>query len=83
MEEMDRYEPMNPLGDSDLLNEGLFANPINKTFPIATESDIRSSWRYINNPDNTAQYDNHEIEMMKDRIKQAALLKTIELEIQN
>ena len=83
MEEIDRYEPINPQEDGDLLNEGLFANPINKTFPIATESDIRSSWRYINNPDNTAQYDSHEIEMMKDRIKQAAMQHRIDLNLEN
>ena len=63
--------------------EGQFADALNKTFPIATEADIHSSWRYINNPDNTAHYNSDDIEAIKARIQQAAQQHRIDLSLVN
>jgi hypothetical protein len=73
-----RYEDLKSQED-----EGQFADPLNKTFPLATEADIHSSWRYINNPDNTAHYSTDEIEIIRSRIEQAARQHRIELDLAN
>jgi len=78
MQEIDRRLSGKPEGDQYV--EGQFADPINKTYPIASESHIRSAWRYINNSNNTTQYDNEELETIKARIRYAANQNNIDLD---
>jgi hypothetical protein len=81
MTETERSEDMKPHENPPL--DEKFADPINKTYPIITESQIRAAWRYINNTDNTSQYDNNELEVIKQRIIQAAQKYNIDLDSEN
>lgn len=79
MTEIDRRDDMKP---QENLHDN-FADPLNRTYPIITESQIRVAWRYINNPDNTPQYDSNELEAIKARIIQAAQKENIDLDLEN
>jgi len=56
-----------------------FADPVNKKYPIDTETHIRAAWSYINHKDNAAKYDADEVKTIKNRIKRAAKKHGIEI----
>jgi hypothetical protein len=53
---------------------------VNNKYPIDTKQHVRAAWSYINHPDNAAEYDKDEVEMIKKRIKEAAGTFDIDIE---
>lgn len=76
---IDRRDDVNP-------NEGLreygdveFADSTNHKYPIDSPEHIRAAWSYINQKDNAAKYDAGELNIIKNRIKQAARKHGVEI----
>ena len=49
----------------------LFADPINKKYPINTPEHIRAAWRYIHMPRDYDKYDTQDRELIENRIIKA------------
>lgn len=58
-----------------------FADPVNHKYPIDTAEHVRAAWSYINHKDNAAKYNSTEVATIKDRIKDAARRKGVEIEV--
>jgi hypothetical protein len=50
----------------------LFADPVNKKYPIDTPGRIKAAWSYIHQPSNARKYGAAEIRSIKARIRKAA-----------
>jgi hypothetical protein len=50
----------------------LFADPVNKKYPIDTPGRIKAAWAYIHQPRNAAKYTAAEQRTIKARIQMAA-----------
>jgi 7-keto-8-aminopelargonate synthetase-like enzyme len=65
-EDVDPDEGLRKYGDVE------FADPVNHTYPIDTAEHVRAAWDYIHHIDNAAKYSSEEIELMEERVRQAA-----------
>jgi hypothetical protein len=77
---IDRRDDVNPESGENKYGDVKFADPVNNKYPIDTEEHVRAAWSYINHEDNAAKYDKDEVEVIKDRIKNAANGFDIEIE---
>jgi hypothetical protein len=50
----------------------LFADSVNKKYPIDTPSRIKAAWAYIHQPANAGKYSSSELRSIKGRIRKAA-----------
>lgn len=50
----------------------VFADPVNKKYPIDTPGRIKAAWAYIHQPNNAAKYSAAEVRSIMTRIRQAA-----------
>lgn len=57
----------------------LFADPINKKYPIDTPGRIKAAWAYIHQPSNAAKYSTAERRIIQSRIKKAARARKMTL----
>jgi hypothetical protein len=57
----------------------LFADPVNKKYPIDTPGRIKAAWSYIHQPSNARKYGAAEIRSIKERIRKAARAVKVEL----
>jgi hypothetical protein len=74
-----RRDDLDPIEGEREYGQTEFADPVNKKYPIDTEEHIHAAWTYINHDDNAAEYQENEIELIKDRIKRAAKKHGIEI----
>lgn len=49
-----------------------FADPVNHKYPLDSAEHVRAAHRYIHQHDNAAKYSQREVQLMKERIHQAA-----------
>ena len=57
-----------------------FADTTNHKYPIDTPGHVRAAWSYINQHDNAAKYEESEVEVIKDRIRNAAKKHGVQIE---
>jgi hypothetical protein len=57
----------------------LFADPVNRKYPIDTPGRIRAAWAYIHQPSNSAKYTAAERRTITSRIRKAARARKLEL----
>jgi hypothetical protein len=57
----------------------LFADPINKKYPIDTPGRIKAAWAYIHQPSNAAKYTVSERRTIMARIRKAAKARKVAL----
>jgi hypothetical protein len=57
----------------------VFADPVNKKYPIDTPGRIRAAWAYIHQPSNAAKYAAGEIRTIKARVRRAAKARGVAL----
>jgi hypothetical protein len=57
----------------------LFADPVNKKYPIDTPGRIKAAWAYIHQPSNAAKYGAGERRTIKARIRKAAKERRVTL----
>ncbi len=50
----------------------LFADPVNKKYPLDKPEHVRAAWSYIHHKDNAAKYSEDEVAAIKKRIESAA-----------
>ena len=67
-----RLNDVNPKEGEHKYGAVEFADPVNKKYPIDTTEHVRAAWRYINQKDNAAKYDEDEVRTITERIKRAA-----------
>jgi len=79
MTTIERRKDINPKEGKREHGDVEFADPVNKKYPIDTETHIRAAWSYINHKDNAAKYDADEVKTIKNRIKRAAKKHGIEI----
>jgi hypothetical protein len=70
-----RREDVNPKGGIRKYGHVVFADPVNKKYPIDTPEHIKAAISYISMPKNAAKYGAGEVALIKQRIRSAA--KTI------
>jgi hypothetical protein len=77
--------PIHRRGDADP-REGLkkygrtlFADPVNKKYPIDTPGRIKAAWAYIHQPRNAAKYTPAEVRTIRTRIRRAAAARKVTL----
>jgi hypothetical protein len=76
---IDRREDVSPKEGLHEYGNVKFADETNKKYPIDTPEHIRAAWSYINHKDNAAKYDKDEVKTIKNRIKDAAEKKGVEI----
>lgn len=59
---------IDPKEGTDKYGDVVFADPVNKKYPIDTDEHIRAAWNYINKGANAEQYTAEEVKTIKDRI---------------
>ena len=69
---IDKREDVNPEEGESKYGDVKFADSTNNKYPIDTPEHVRAAWNYINHKDNAAKYDADEVEIIKNRIRQAA-----------
>jgi hypothetical protein len=79
MSTIDRRKDVSPKEGKREYGDVMFADPVNKKYPIDTETHIRAAWSYINHKDNAAKYEADEVKTIKNRIKRAAKKHGIEI----
>jgi hypothetical protein len=79
MAKISKRDDVNPKTGVQKYGDVEFADSTNKKYPIDTEAHIRAAWAYINQEDNADEYDADEVEIIKNRIKQAAKKHDIEI----
>jgi hypothetical protein len=57
----------------------LFADPVNKKYPIDTPGRIKAAWSYIHQPSNGRKYSAAETRSIKGRIQKAARAAKVKL----
>jgi hypothetical protein len=66
-------EGLNKYGDT------IFADPVNKKYPIDTPGRIKAAWAYIHQPSNASKYTARERRTIVSRIRKAAKAKAVAL----
>lgn len=69
---IDRRDDVKPTQGAHKYGDVEFADRTNKKYPVDTPEHIRAAWSYINHKDNAAKYDEDEVAVIKERIRQAA-----------
>jgi uncharacterized protein DUF6582 len=59
--------------------ETLFADPVNKKYPIDTPGRIKAAWAYIHQPSNAAKYSPGERRTIVGRIRKVARARKVTL----
>lgn len=59
--------------------EAVFADPVNKKYPIDTPGRIKAAWAYIHQPRNAEKYTAGERRTIKARIRAAAKARKLAL----
>jgi hypothetical protein len=59
--------------------KAIFADSVNKKYPIDTPGRIKAAWAYIHQPRNAAKYTADEVRTIKSRIRRAARARKVEL----
>ena len=57
----------------------LFADPVNKKYPIDTAGRIKAAWAYIHQPSNASKYTARERRIVVSRIRKAARTRAVAL----
>jgi hypothetical protein len=57
----------------------VFADPVNKKYPIDTAGRIKAAWSYIHQPSNAAKYTAAERRTIMGRIRKAAKARRVTL----
>jgi hypothetical protein len=57
----------------------VFADPVNKKYPIDTPGRIRAAWAYIHQPSNATKYSGAEVRSIKSRVRKAAKARKLAL----
>ena len=76
---IDRRDDVNPEEGERKYGDVSFADTTNNKYPIDTPEHIRAAWSYIHHKDNASEYDSDELELIKNRIRQAAEKHNIEI----
>lgn len=74
-----RRRDVDPEEGLEKYGETVFADPVNKKYPIDTPGRIRAAWSYIHQPVNAAKYRAAEVDEIKGRIQQAATARGVAL----
>ena len=69
---IDQRDDVKPAEGEHKYGDVEFADRTNKKYPIDTPEHVRAAWSYINHKDNAAKYDADEVNVIKDRIRNAA-----------
>jgi hypothetical protein len=67
-----RRRDADPADGLNKYGKTLFADPVNKKYPIDTPGRIKAAWAYIHQPSNAAKYPATERRTIKSRIRKAA-----------
>lgn len=79
MTKISRREDVNPKTGIEKYGDVEFADSTNNKYPIDTEEHIRAAWSYIHHENNADEYDEDEVETIKNRIRRAAENHGIEI----
>ena len=74
-----RRKDVKPQAGMEAYGDTVFADPVNKKYPIDTPGRIRAAWAYIHQPSNRAKYTAAERRTIMSRIKRAAKARKITL----
>jgi hypothetical protein len=74
-----RRRDVDPAGGRRRYGAVLFADPVNRKYPIDTPQRIKAAWAYIHTPSNRAKYTPAEVRTIERRIRAAAKLHEITL----
>jgi hypothetical protein len=74
-----RRSDSNPEEGISKYGKTLFADQVNKKYPIDTPGRIKAAWSYIHQPSNARKYSAAELRTIKGPIRKAAARGEIEL----
>jgi hypothetical protein len=74
-----RRPDADPAEGLDKYGKTLFADPVNKKYPIDTAGRIKAAWSYIHQPSNAAKYTAAERRTIMSRIRKAAQARRVTL----
>jgi hypothetical protein len=74
-----RRKDVRPQAGIETYGDTVFADPVNKKYPIDTPGRIRAAWAYIHQPSNRAKYTPAERRTIMSRIKRAAKARRLTL----
>ena len=74
-----RRRDADPQEGLDKYGEAIFADPVNKKYPIDTPGRIKAAWAYIHQPRNAEKYTAGEVRTIKARIRAAAKARKMAL----
>ena len=74
-----RRRDADPSEGLDKYGPTLFADPINKKYPIDTPGRIKAAWAYIHQPRNAAKYAAGERRTIMSRIRKSAKARRVTL----
>lgn len=76
---INKREDVDPIDAEREYGEAEFADAVNKKYPIDTPERVQASWAYINREENAVKYNEDAVELIKQRIREAAREFDIEL----
>src|SRR5258708_10158943 len=68
---IEKREDVSPKEGQSKYGDVEYADPVNKKYPLDSETHVRAAWSYINMPKNAAKYASSDVATMKGRIKAA------------
>src|SRR5258705_3781815 len=68
---IEKREDVSPKEGQSKYGDVKYADPVNKKYPLDSETHVRAAWSYINMPKNAAKYSSSDVATMKGRIKAA------------
>ena len=74
-----RRKDVRPQAGIETYGDTVFADPVNKKYPIDTPGRIRAAWAYIHQPSNRAKYTAAERRTIIGRIRKAAKSRKLTL----
>ncbi|MGH7526324.1 MAG: DUF6582 domain-containing protein [Gemmatimonadales bacterium] len=74
-----RRRDADPADGLEAYGDTLFADPVNKKYPIDTPGRIKAAWAYIHQPRNAAKYTAAERRTITSRIRKAARARKTKL----
>jgi hypothetical protein len=74
-----RRREVEPREGVEKYGDAVFADPVNKKYPIDTPGRIRAAWAYIHQPRNAAKYTASERRTLIGRIRKAARSRKVTL----
>jgi hypothetical protein len=74
-----RRPDVDPREGIEKYGKALFADPVNKKYPIDTPGQIKAAWAYIHQPRNAEKYTAGEVRTIKARIRAAAKTRQVAL----